>query len=186
MLDDSGTEGGEHGQDSDSVLALVVDRWNRRPGSGGGRGQTPVDPADARPVCSRRGRIHRAFHHVAHTAEDKFVGYPETFIEPRLGTYLNEQFAVQVARPIRTALRCTTRFLPGTSSFSPVGASGYNIMATRMPGWAGPIMIERTPEGPGLRERGCTALVEDATTGRPAGSRDPRAPRTIHVPSVMD
>ena len=130
-------------------------------GPAAARAQTPVDPADARPVCSRRGRIHRAFHHVAHTAEDKFIGYPETFIEPRLGSYLNEQLAIQVGKadPHRFTLY-RSDFIPGTSSFSPIGASRYNIMAARMPGWLGPITIEWTPEQPALAEARRATIVK--------------------------
>ncbi len=50
------------------------------------RAQTPDDPHEL-PLRSvlARGTIHRMFHHSAHTLQDKFVGYPETFIEPPLG-----------------------------------------------------------------------------------------------------
>ena len=69
------------------------------------------------------------FHHTAHTLQDKFIGYPDTFIEPPLGSYVNEQFAVQVAKA--DTHRFTfyrTDFLPGTDRFSPIGASRFNIM----------------------------------------------------------
>jgi hypothetical protein len=113
------------------------------------------------PPCPRRGRIHRMFHHVAHTVQDKFVGYPDTFAEPPLGYYVNEQYAVQVAKA--NTHRFTlyrSDFLPGTSLFSPNGASRFNIMAARIPGWTGPIMIEWTPENPALAEERRAALVE--------------------------
>ena len=51
-------------------------------------------------------------------------------------------------------------FLPGTNLFSPAGASRDNIMATRMPGWVGPITIEWTPEQPALAQARCQAIVE--------------------------
>jgi hypothetical protein len=125
------------------------------------RAQTPVDPADAPPVCNRRGRLHRMFHHTAHTVQDKLVGYPDNFVEPPLGHYVNEQLAIQVrkADPHRYTLY-RSDFLPGTSSFSPIGASRYNIMATRMPGWLGPITIEWTPEQPALAEARRQAIVK--------------------------
>jgi hypothetical protein len=125
------------------------------------RAQSSDDPAAAQPLCPRRGRIHRMFHHVAHTVQDKFVGYPDTFIEPPVGHYLNEQFAVQVANA--NTHRFTlyrSDFLPGTTLFSPSGASRFNIMAARIPGWMGPIMIEWTPDQPALAEERRVALLE--------------------------
>ncbi len=104
------------------------------------------------------------FHHTAHTAQDKFIGYPETFVEPTLGHYLNEQLGVQVGKAD------AHRFTLYRSDFvSPVGASRYNIMATRMPGWLGPIMIEWTPEEPKLAEsRRQTVVKTLLAAGQPA------------------
>jgi hypothetical protein len=124
------------------------------------RAQTAADPG-APPVCNRRGRLHRMFHHSAHTLQDKFVGYPDTFIEPPLGYYVNEQFAVQVAKA--NTHRFTlyrSDFLPGTSLFSPSGASRFNIMSTRIPGWMGPITVEWTPDQPALAEQRRQALLD--------------------------
>jgi hypothetical protein len=124
------------------------------------RAQTSDDP-DAQPPCPRRGRIHRMFHHVAHTVQDKFVGYPDAFAEPPLGYYVNEQLAVQSAKA--NTHRFTlyrSDFLPGTSQFSPSGASRFNIMAARIPGWMGPITVEWTPDNPALAEERRVALVE--------------------------
>jgi hypothetical protein len=131
--------------------------------------QVPEEPSNPPAVCARRGRLHRMFHHVAHTTEDKFVGYPANFIEPPLGHYVNEQLAVQVAKadPHRFTLY-RSDFLPGTSLFSPIGASRYNIMQARIPGWLGPITIEWTPEQPELAELRRQAVLETlAQTGKP-------------------
>ncbi len=122
-------------------------------GAAPSRAQTADDPAPAQPPCTRRGRIHRMFHHTAHTVQDRFTGYPETFVEPPLGHYVNEQFAVQVAKA--NTHRFTlyrSDFLPGTAQFSPAGASRFNIMAARIPAWMGPIMIEWTPDAPAVAE----------------------------------
>ena len=51
-------------------------------------------------------------------------------------------------------------FLPGTNLFSPIGASRFNIMATRMPGWVGPIIVEWTPEQPELAQSRRQAILE--------------------------
>ena len=127
--------------------------------------QAPAEPASAQPLCSRRGRIHRMFHHVGHTAQDKFVGYPETFIEPPLGYYSTSSSAVQVAKADTHRFTLyRSDFLPGTTLFSPSGASRFNIMSTRIPGWMGPITVEWTPDAaragrtapPSLARRRCS------------------------------
>jgi hypothetical protein len=101
------------------------------------------------------------FHHAAHTMQDKFIGYPDTFIEPPIGFYVNEQLGVQVAKA--NTHRFTlyrSDFLPGTSLFSPSGASRFNIMSGRLPGWMGPITVEWTPEQPALAEQRRQTLIE--------------------------
>ena len=62
------------------------------------RAQAPDDPAAAAGLQSPRAGCTGCFTMSAHTVQDKFVGYPETFIEPPLGYYVNEQFAVQVSK----------------------------------------------------------------------------------------
>ena len=111
--------------------------------------------------AAARGRVHRMFHHAAHTVQDKFVGYPDTFIEPPLGYYVNEQFAVQVGKA--NTHRFTfyrSDFLPGTTSFSPAGASRFNVMFARIPVWMGPITVEWTPDQPALAEARRRAVLE--------------------------
>jgi hypothetical protein len=106
------------------------------------------DPPAAR---ARGGPLHRLLHHSAHTLQDKFVGYPDAFIEPPLGYYVSEQFSVQVAKadPHRFTLY-QSDFLPGTAFLSPSGASRFNIMLARLPSWPGPISVEWTPDQPEL------------------------------------
>jgi hypothetical protein len=123
--------------------------------------QAPAEPDGPPVVCSRSGRLHRLFHHSAHTLQDKFVGYPQNFVEPPLGFYVSEQFAVQVGKADTHRFTLyRSDFLPGTNLFSPVGASRYNIMASRIPGWLGPITIEWTPEQPDLAQARRQAIVE--------------------------
>ena len=83
----------------------------------------------ARPGLHPPRRLHRMFHHTAHTVQDNFIGYPETFVEPPLGYLHQRQFAVQVAKadPHRFTLY-QTDFLPDTDQFSPIGASRFNMM----------------------------------------------------------
>ena len=85
----------------------------------------PSGGSTAPAVCNRRGRLHRMFHHTAHTLEDDFIGHPDAFIEPPLGYYINQQFAVQVSKadPHRFTLY-SSDFLPGTDRFSPSAPRG--------------------------------------------------------------
>jgi hypothetical protein len=87
------------------------------------------------------------FHHVAHTLQDDFIGYPDAFIEPPLGAYINRQFAVQVSKadPHRFTVY-QSDFVPGTTEFSPIGASRFNLMYRRLPAWSGPILVEWSPD----------------------------------------
>jgi hypothetical protein len=123
---------------------------------GGPQGQT----------CHRRGPIHRMFHHVEHSLEENFIGQPSNFVEPPVGYYVNEQFAVQVAKadPHRfTVYR--SDFIAGTDQFSPVGASRFNIMYRKLPAWPGPVTVEWTPDQPGLanaRRQAILATLERA------------------------
>ena len=120
-----------------------------------------VNPAaPVQPPCTRRGRLHRMFHHTAHTLQDDFIGYPEAFVEPRLGSYVNRQLAVQVSKA--DAHRFTvyhTDFLPGTDRFSPPGASRFNLMYGRLAAWPGPILVEWTPGQPELAEARRQAIL---------------------------
>jgi hypothetical protein len=143
-------------------------------------GDPPTTGAPAGPVCTRRGRLHRMFHHAHHTLQDDFIGYPAAFVEPPLGSYINRQFAVQVSKA--DAHRFTvyqTDFLPGTDRFSPVGASRFNLMYGRLAGWTGPIFVEWTPDRPELAEARRQAILATLAT---AGSPMP-ADRVVIGPS---
>ncbi len=118
------------------------------------RAQPPDDPYTApQQPAEQKGLLHRWFHHSAATLQDKMIGYPENFVEPPLGTYVREQMTLQVAKadPHRFTLY-RTDFLPGTNRFSPIGASRFNLMYSRLGGWPGPVIIEWTPDEPALAE----------------------------------
>ncbi len=109
------------------------------------------------------------FHHTAHTLQDDFIGYPETFVEPPLGAYINRQFAVQVSKADTHRFTVYhTDFLPGTDRFSPIGASRFNLMYSRLAGWPGPIFVEWTPDQPELAESRRRAILATlAAAGQP-------------------
>ena len=133
------------------------------------RAQPPDDPAGQPQAYEQKGLLHRWFHHSAATLQDKMIGYPDNFIEPPLGYYVREQMTMQVSKadPHRFTLY-RTDFLPGTDRFSPVGAYRFNLMYSRLGGWLGPVIVEWTPDEPGLAAaRRQTVLVTMQTAGRP-------------------
>jgi hypothetical protein len=142
----------------------------------------PAPPADpSAPVCTRRGRLHRLFHHAAHTVQSDFVGDPEAFVEPPLGAYINRQFAVQVSKADAHRFSVYhSDFLPDSDRFSPIGASRFNLMYSRLPGWQGPIFVEWTPDQPELAESRRRAIL---ATLAAAGSPIP-AERVVIGPSL--
>ncbi|MFI5458710.1 MAG: hypothetical protein ACHRXM_25050 [Isosphaerales bacterium] len=146
----------------------------------GTRAQAPADGTPPPAVCTRRGKLHRLFHHSAHTIQDKFVGYPDTFKEPPLGYYITEQLGVQVAKADTHRFTLyRSDFLPETSLFSPNGASRFNIMFARFPSWLGPISVEWTPEQPALAQSRRQAILD---TMRQAG-QPILAQRVVIIPS---
>jgi len=133
--------------------------------------QSPPPPSgpNSPAACTRRGRLHRMFHHTAHVLENDVVGYPDAFIEPPLGYYLNQQLAVQVAKADTHRFTLyNSDFLPGTNQFSPIGASRFNLMFARLPGWPGPIVVQWSPDEPVLAQARRQAVVETlASAGVP-------------------
>jgi hypothetical protein len=113
--------------------------------------QQPASPPSV-PV-RKVGRLRRAVRHTAHTLRDTFIGIPDAFVEPPLGASINETFGVMTARaePHEFTLY-RSDFVAGTTDLSPRGTDRIQRMATRLPGWLGPIFIEPTPDLPVLAE----------------------------------
>jgi hypothetical protein len=91
------------------------------------------------------------------------------FYEPPPGYYVRQAFGMMKAKadPHRFMLY-RTDYLPGTSRLSPSGAMRFNLMATRLPGWLGPVIVEGVPDQPGLAEaRRAAVLVTLASLGQP-------------------
>ena len=124
--------------------------------------QVPVRPTGPGPavVCEPEGRVRGALRHTFRALQDNFIGYPEEFVEPAVGFYVRENYTVMKAKadPHRFTLY-KSDFLAGTSKFSPTGASRFNVMAGRLRGWPGPVMIEWSPDEPGLAESRRQAVV---------------------------
>lgn len=148
-----------------AVIGLMPGVGRAQAPSDAGVTAAPAGPAAAAPAapaqpCERRGPIHRLFHHTAHTLEDKVIGYPDAYYEPRLGFYDAEQFTVQVGKADwHRFMLYTTDFLPGTNVLSPIGASRFNIMLKRVCAWPGPVTIEWTPDQPAVAEARRQAVV---------------------------
>jgi hypothetical protein len=105
------------------------------------------------PACERAGPGRRFFRHSFRVLQDQWIGYPQEFVEPPPGFYIAETYGIMKAKadPHRFTFY-RSDFLDGTSQLSPSGASRFNVMATRVQGWPGPILVEWSPETPALAE----------------------------------
>lgn len=97
--------------------------------------------------CCTHGLMYR----VGYCIRDNLIGYPEYFQEPRLGASLYENMGRQKAKGdlhIYTLYR--SDFMAGSSELSPAGARRLSFLASRLNRWGGPVVVEWTPEQPGL------------------------------------
>ncbi len=124
--------------------------------------QEPVPPTGPAPqvVEERGGPIHRAFHKFGRVLQNNWIGYPKEFVEPPPGFMVGEAFGTMKAKanPHRFTLY-RSDFLDGSDKLSPAGAARFNLMATRLNGWLGPILIEWSPDQPELAEARKTAVL---------------------------
>ena len=100
---------------------------------------------------------------------DDYIGRHDMFYEPPPGYYARNTFGMMKAKtdPHRFTLY-RTDFLPGTTRLSPQGAMRFNLMASRLPGWLGPVVVEWSPDEPGMAEaRRNAVLATLAATGQP-------------------
>ena len=116
---------------------------------------TPTGPVPIAPGCGI-GPAQTRHQHL----KDTFFGRPELFAEPPFGSYVRTNFAVMRAKadPHKFTLY-RSDFLDGTNQFSPIGASRFNLMASRLRGWLGPVVVEWIPEQPGLAEQRRLAVL---------------------------
>lgn len=85
--------------------------------------------------------------------KDRMCGYGEYFAQPPLGFIRDEVISMQAAKADGHKFTLyRSDFIPGTTKLSPSGAARMNVMATRLSGWLGPIVVEWTPEDPALGE----------------------------------
>jgi hypothetical protein len=99
-------------------------------------------------------------HRLGRAIHEDFIGDPNQFVEPPLGAYLNEHRAMMVSKAdIHRFTLYQSDFVRDGTGFSSSGAKRITLMATRLPGWLGPIVIEWTPGKPELAEARKNAVV---------------------------
>jgi hypothetical protein len=148
----------------------------------GVRAQAPLPPTG--PAPSHRaacGHVHsaqcppgplcRLAKHVGFTLKDKLIGYPEYFVEPPLGTTVRETNGLMTARADgHTFTLYRSDFASGTTTLTPAGAQRLTALANRLPAWLGPVVVEWTPDAPGLAEARRDAVLGSLqTAGLPVG-----------------
>lgn len=108
----------------------------------------------------RGGLIHRAIRHTWFTLQDRFIGFPDQFVEPPLGFDLAQHLGTMKAKadPHEFFLY-RSDFVQDGTALSPGGALRLTSMANRLPGWLGPIVVEWTPDRPPLAEARKAAIL---------------------------
>lgn len=120
----------------------------------------PIPPSGPAVADPTRG-IHRTRREIRHQEwRDTFIGRPADFVEPPLGAYVRANFSLMRSKadPHRFTLY-RSDFLDGSDRLSPTGATRFNLMASRLSGWLGPIVIEWSPDEPGLAETRRVAVL---------------------------
>lgn len=91
--------------------------------------------------------------HVGRVIHKKLIGRPEEFLEPPLGSSVGRAIAVQRARAdVHRFLVYRSDFYDGTDRLTTAGAARVALMAARLPGWSGPILVEWVPDRPDLAD----------------------------------
>lgn len=117
-------------------------------------------PELGRPFSLEGGPIHRAFRHTSRALHDYMIGYPEYFSEPPLGGLTYEMFHIQASKADgHQFMLYRSDFVDGTTQLSPGGAQRLTQMSRRLPGWLGPVVVEWSPDRPGLAESRRDAVV---------------------------
>lgn len=120
----------------------------------------------------RAGPIRGVVRHVGFVLHDQFIGKPELFDIPPAGYSIYQTMTAQTAKgDLHTFMLYRSDFVAGTTDLSPGGARRLGMLASRLPSWKGPVVVEWTPEAPELSESrrdSVTALLTAANL--PAGN----------------
>ena len=146
-------------------VVLAAGAWAQDPEPAAGPVPAPTPSPTVSALPTRRadcepGPFQRARGHVWRALRHNFIGYPEEFVEPPIGFYNREIVAVMKAKadPHRFTMY-RSDFLAGTSRLSPNGAMRFNLIATRLQTTALPVVIEWSPDQPGLAEARRAAVL---------------------------
>ncbi len=131
--------------------------------------QMPLPPTG--PVFAAPAPPGGPLHRMCYCLRDRFIGQPEYFQVPPPGFRVNETFGVMTGRAdVHQFTLYDSDFVAGTTTLSPLGAQRLSWMANRLPKWLGPVVIEWTPDRPGLAEaRRGAVLASLQGAGLPVG-----------------
>jgi hypothetical protein len=120
----------------------------------------PTAPTPLNCPPKRVGTLRRAIRHVARTVHEDFIGDPLLFDEPPLGASVNSYRAVMKgkAEPHKFTLY-RSDFLVDSTALSPSGASRIGRINAGLACWLGPVIVEPTPDRPGLAESRREAVI---------------------------
>ncbi len=97
------------------------------------------------------GPVRRAINHTAFVLHDSLIGYPDQFVVPPLGASLYATMSAQKAKAdMHTFTLYDSDFIAGTNELAPSGAYRLSFLASRLPAWSGPVVVEWTPDAPDL------------------------------------
>jgi hypothetical protein len=119
---------------------------------------TALASADCPP--KRISTLRRVIRHVSKTVHEDFIGDPVLFDEPALGASANANRAVMKAKaePHKFTFY-RSDFLVDSTALSPSGAARIGRINASLACWLGPVIIEPTPDRPGLAESRKEAVI---------------------------
>jgi hypothetical protein len=139
----------------------------------------PTAPSPSNLPPKRVGSLRRVIRHVSGRVHEDFIGDPLLFDEPPLGAAVNMTRAVMKGKvePHKFTFY-RSDFLVDSTVLSPTGASRFGRINAGLDCWPGPVIIEPTPDRPGL----AGLLGTDAANNYQSMiSRDQRAPQQYSV-----
>jgi hypothetical protein len=113
----------------------------------------PPAPSPSNLPLKRVSTLRRVIRHVSGRVHEDFIGDPLLFDEPPLGASVNMTRAVMKGKvePHKFTFY-RSDFLVDSTVLSPTGASRFGRINAGLDCWPGPVIIEPTPDRPGLAE----------------------------------
>jgi hypothetical protein len=143
-----------------------------------GRARAQLPPPGAPGSLGVPAREHVGpLRHVGREVHEHFIGDPDLFNVPPAGYSAYATMAAQVGKAnLHTFTLYRSDFISGTGELSPSGAWRLSFLASRLPTWTGPVVVEWTPDQPAL-----AAARRDAVLGLLRGSNIPVADNRVVV-----